>query len=223
MKVVRNKFSIALGIAFLLQSIAPLVSGAFLFDPLIDKGDIFKTMTNLTSHSFTEQLSFFLDVVTMIGIFWLGVLLYNLLNKLNKVWALTGLALYILEAVMHFTGKVFGNGLLRISELYTATADASLVPLAQIFLQINKFLPALAMIPFGIGAILLYALMLKSKALPAWLMIWGLVSSLGILIGVPLMAYGVPVPLIVAAPYVPFEFFTGAFILIRGLKCIVKD
>ena len=75
-----------------------------------------------------------------------------------------------------------------------------------------------AVIPFGIGAILLYYLLLKSKALPTWLMVWGLLSVFTVLIGIPLIAYGVAIPFAVVFPYVPFEFFTGGYILVKGLR-----
>jgi hypothetical protein len=38
------------------------------------------------------------------------------------------------------------------------------------------------------------------------------------MVGVPLATFGVSVPAAVLAPYVPFEFFTGAFLLIRYRK-----
>ncbi len=218
MKTIRNSFTLALGLAFLLQACAPLISGAILFDPMIDKSDIAGTMLKIAANPLNAQLSIFLDIVTVMGVVWLGVLLYTLLNKVNRVWALTGLAFYVVEAFMHLTGKAFGYGLIMISNQYQINLNSDLVPLGQVFLQVNKFLPSLAMIPFGIGAFLFYYLLVKSKALPTWISVWGLVSMFLVLVGIPLIAYGVKIPFAIVFPYVPFEFFTGGYILIKGLR-----
>ncbi len=218
MKTIRNKFTSALGIALLLQAAAPFISGVFLFDPLVDKTDIGKTMANLGLHPFNAQLSIFLDIVTAMGVIWLGVLFYTLLQKINKTWAMTGLGFYILEAVMLMIGKTFSYALIRTSDLYLVSNDISLLPIAQILLQAEKFVSSMAMIPFGIGAFLFYYLLVKSKALPSWLSIWGLVSMFLVLFGIPLITYGVNIPFAVVFPYVPFEFVISGYILIKGLR-----
>jgi hypothetical protein len=76
----------------------------------------------------------------------------------------------------------------------------------------------MAMLPFGIGAILLYYLLVKSKALPTWLSIYGLITSIPVMIGSTISAFGIDVPFAIYAPYIPFEFFVGIFVLIRGLS-----
>ena len=218
MKTIRNKFTLALGIALLLQAAAPFISGVFLFDPLIDKTVIGRTMLNIAQHPFNAQLSIFLDIVAAMGVIWLGVLLYTLLQKINKTWAMTGLGLYVLEALMFLTGKIFGYALIRTSDLYFVTNEISLLSIGQILLQVEKFVSSMAMIPFGVGAFLFYYLLVKSKALPTWISIWGLVSMFLVLFGIPLIAYGVKIPFAIVFPYVPFEFFIGGYILIKGLR-----
>ena len=218
MKTVRNKFTLALGIALLLQAAAPLISGAFLLDPMIDKTDMVKTMTTIAQNPFRAQAAIFLDIVAAMGVIWLGVLFYTLLKKYNRVWAMTGLGFYMLEAVMLLAGKMFGYGLIMTSNMYAVSPNAALVPMAQMLYQVFDFMPAMAMIPFGIGAFLFYFLLVKSKAVPAWLAIWGLASMFLVLFGIPLMTYGVNIPFAVVFPYVPFEFVFGGYALFKGLR-----
>jgi hypothetical protein len=218
MKTIKNKFTLALGIALLIQAAAPFISGVFLFDPLVDKNDIVKTMTAIAQHSFTAQAAIFLDIVSAMGVIWLGVLFYILLKKFNHVWALTGLGFYMLEAVMFLVGKMFGYGLIMTSNLYAVSHETALVSLAQILYQVFDFVPAMAMIPFGIGAFLFYTLLVKSHALPTWISIWGLISMFLVLFGIPLMTYGVNIPFAIVFPYVPFEFVIGGYILFKGVS-----
>jgi hypothetical protein len=217
MKTIKNKFTLALGVALLLQAAAPFISGVFLFDPLVDKNDIVKTMTNISQHSFAAQAAIFLDIVCAMGVIWLGFLFYTLLKKFNQVWALTGLGFYILEAVMYMIGKMFGYGLIMTSALYAESHETALISLAQVLYKVFDFAPAMAMIPFGIGAFLFYTLLVKSHALPTWISIWGLVSMFLVLFGIPLITYGVNIPFAIVFPYVPFEFVIGGYILIKGV------
>ncbi len=71
------------------------------------------------------------------------------------------------------------------------------------------------MIPFGIGAVLFYTLLLKAAILPKWLALWGIVTVPLILVCVPLMAFGIDVPFALMVPYVPFEFVAGIVIMIK--------
>ena len=71
------------------------------------------------------------------------------------------------------------------------------------------------MIPFGVGAILFYYLLMKAKVLPKWLALWGLITVPLILVCVTLQTFGVAIPFALFVPYVPFEFFTGVYILIK--------
>ena len=71
------------------------------------------------------------------------------------------------------------------------------------------------MIPFGVGAILFYYLLMKAEVLPKWLALWGLITVPLILVCVPLANFGIETSFALLIPYVPFEFFTGIYILIK--------
>lgn len=217
-KRLKTGFSMALGVALLLQACASMLSGAVLFDPLVVKNDTGATMVKIARNLMAANLSVFLDIVTAIGILWLAVLLFGLLRRVNEIWAATALAFYALEAGMLIVSTFFGYGFIRLSERYFVSGDKALVLFGQVMLQTKTFTGSMLIIPFGLGAILFYYLLFKSKVLPVWLPLWGLIAVIPVLIGVPLMAYGVDVPFVVCVPYVPFEFFTGAYILICGLR-----
>lgn len=77
------------------------------------------------------------------------------------------------------------------------------------------------MIPFGFGAIFFYYLLMKAGIIPKRLALYGLVTAPIVSIGVTLMTFGAAVPLILLFPYVPFEFVTGIYILIKYRKKII--
>ncbi len=106
MKAIRNRFTVALGLALLLQAFTSLISGAVLFDPLVKENNISKTMLNITQHQFVANLSVLLNIIAAMGVIWLGVLFYDLLKKVNTVWATTGMLFYVLEAIMAVISEI---------------------------------------------------------------------------------------------------------------------
>ncbi len=217
MQRIKTNLSVALGISFFTQALTPLVCGAVLFDPLVQADDISKTMTNIVGHLLNAHLAVGLDLGTAMVIILLGGLLYTILRRENRVWALTAFALYCLESVMLVMSRLSAYALIQTSNLYVSNGDALLKSLGQVFLSISDYSYKMAMVPFGIGGILFYYLLYRSRTVPTWLALWGLITAIPVLIGVPLTAYGIPVPFALMVPYVPFEFFIGVYILIRGL------
>lgn len=222
MNRIKTNFSVALGIAFFTQAMAPLISGAVLLDPLISTNGIQATMIQIAAQASRAQLAVFLDMITAMVIILLGGLLYTLLKNESRMWAMMGFALYALEAVMLVISRLAVYSLVRTSLSFMLSGDASLLSLGQLCLDLNQFAYRLAMLPFGVGALLFYYQLYRTKALPAWLMLYGLITVLPITIGLPLMAFGAPVPFILMVPYVPFEFGVGIFILIKGLAVPVN-
>jgi hypothetical protein len=220
MNRIKTNFSVALGIAFFTQALAPLISGAVLLDPLVKNVSIETAMASIARQTFRVQMAIFLDMIAVMVIIFLGALLYTLLKKENRMAALMGFALYTLEAIMLVMSRVSVFALVRTSQLFAASGDVSLLGLGQLFLDLNSFAYNLAMLPFGVGALLFYWQLYRTRSLPVWLMLWGLITVLPIMIGIPLMAFGVPVPFILMVPYVPFEFVAGVYLMLKGLPAV---
>jgi hypothetical protein len=218
MQMKRDRFTVALGMALVVQFITSLVSSVAFFDPLIAKDDIGKTMWDIAQNQTQAHIGIFMDIITAVVIVWLGVLFFRLLRRMGQVFATTALVLYIIEAVMLVVSRIFGYSLIQLSIAYGTSGDKSLEIFGQILLYTKDFAGSMGMIPFGIGAVLFYYLLFKSKALHSWIPLWGLIAVIAVPISVPLMAYGVTIPFFVNFPYVPFELFTGVYILIKGLS-----
>jgi len=114
--------------------------------------------------------------------------------------------------------KFAAYALIQVSSMYALNGDKALQVTGQLLLQVKDFSYNMHMVPCGIGAVLFYYLLFRSKTLPSWIPLWGLVTIIPVCLGTVLRTYGVDVPIVVMFPYIPFEFFAGAFILIRGLS-----
>lgn len=206
----QNKF---LGAALLFQAVASLVSGAVLFNPLIESSNIGKTVNNIVSNIDKVYGSILLDSFTALGIIILAVLFYKITSKINRSASLIALGLYISEAAILFVNKI----LVYIFARYCLTGKID-HNIAQILLDGANFAYILHLLPFAIGAFIFYLLIYRSKLLPKGLSIWGVVSIIPFLIGVPLTMLGFNFPFIFYIPYVPFEFCVGLFLIVKKSK-----
>jgi hypothetical protein len=212
----KNRLYQILGGAFFLQALIPLVGG-LLFSSL-ESEDIETTMTNLISHVSTVYISMILWIVAAVVVVVLGAALYRTAGHINPTAALIGFGLYLFEAVLVIVGQAFVYGLLKSSQLYLTNGDTGLASLGAALLSGRHFAGEIAMVPFGVGAILFYSLLLKAGTIPKWLAIYGLITAPLILIFIPLGTFGVATPFALCCPYVPFEFFTGIFLLAKYRK-----
>ena len=206
-----------LGITFFVQASTSLVGG-LLFQNLESETNIVATLTNMSTHLLTFNVSVLLQFVTAIVIIMLGVALYETAGYRNRTFAKIALLLYAFEALLLAIGQVYLIGLMKVSELYVATGDSNLLNLAEVLLACRHFSGEIAMLPFGVGAIIFYYLLMKAKIIPKWLALWGLITAPVILIYFVLNSFGIMLPQAFCFPYVPFEFFTGIFIMVKYVK-----
>jgi len=210
-----------LGAAFLLQAITSLTSGALLLNPLVDADNVRNTMLRVGKHAGLVHASIVGDIITALGIIWLGTMLYSVVERRGKALALVALGFYVFEAGILAVSKAAVFALLHVSQQFAATGDQGLETIAELALATKDFTYRLHIIPFGLGAIIFYALLHRSRIVPAWLSLWGLFAVPFVLVGSLLVMIGIPMPpafLALALPYVPFEFVAGAYILVKGFK-----
>jgi hypothetical protein len=215
-----------LGIAFLLQFITSFVmSGLFLRPALIVPGNISETMVNIANNAWLMRTYMLVDMLTAMGIIFLGVMLFVTLRKQNETMALVALGLYILEATLLAASRLAAFWLLRISEEYVAAGQpAYLQTMANLSLESMDFVGStLHVLTFSLGAILFYLLLYQSRVIPRVLSLWGLITVIPILFGTVAAIFGYEVPTVAYLPYLPFEFVAGIWILVKGLNVQQQD
>jgi hypothetical protein len=212
-----------LGAAFLLQAVAPAVSGLFLapvdmLEPSVP-GSISDTMTIIADNVLRMRASIVGEMITAIGLVLLGSLLYVTLKKQNMKMALVALGLYLMEAILLAVREVLAFSLLRISqESVIAGHPAYLQTLGNLFFESQSFAYSLLMVSFALGATLFYYLFFKSRYIPRVLSLFGLIAAPLAFIGTLFELFGYDVPLFVFLPNLPFEIGTGLWLMIKGIR-----
>lgn len=215
-----NKTSRILGVAFLFQFITSFSSGLFLRPKLIVPGNISETMFRIADQPTLMKATILTDMLTALGVIFLGAVLFLTLRQQNEKLALTGLGFYILEGALVAASRADAFKLLRLSQEYvTVGQPAYLQTMANFALESMDFVGlTLHMLAFCLGGILFYFLLYKSQIVPAALSLWGLITVLPLLVTTLLGIFDIEVPFFVALPYVPFEFVIGLWILVKGIR-----
>jgi hypothetical protein len=215
-----NKTSRILGIAFLLQFITSLSSGMWLQPALIVPGNIRETMLRIAENPTLMRANVLVDMLTALGVIFLGAMLFATLREQDEKIALVGLGFYILEGALLAASRLEAFSLLRISQEYaTAGNPAYLETMANLALESMDFVGfTLHVLVFCIGAILFYYLLYTSGVVPRILSLWGLITVLPLLVATVFDILDYPIPEIIALPYIPFEFVIGLWILVRGVS-----
>ncbi len=217
-----NKTSRVLGVAFLLQFITSFSSGAFLRQVWFVPGNISESMIKIANNAGLMRANILLDMLTALGVIFLGVILFVTLRKQNEKMALVALGFYILEAVLLAASRIAAFSLLRISQEYaTAGNPAYLQTMGNLAYESMDFVGnTLHMLAFCLGAILFYYLLYKSGIVPRILSLWGLITVFPMLIGTVSAIFGYELPFFIYVPYIPFEFAIAVWILVKGVKTV---
>jgi len=214
-----NKTSRILGLAFLLQFVTSISSGIFLNSAWSVPGNIRETMLKMANNPLLVRGNILLDMLTAVGVIFLGAILFITLRKQNEKMALTALGFYILEGALLAVSRMETFSLLRISQEYAAAANPALLTMGQVAYESMDFVGStLHMLAFCLGGILFYYLLFKSGVVPRLLSLWGLITTFPMLIGTLTQIFSYTIPFYFYVPYVPFEFVIGVWILVKGIK-----
>lgn len=213
-----RKTSRILGVAFLLQFITSFSSGVFLKSAWFVPEDMSATMLKIAANPRLLRANIFLDMLTALGVTFLGAVLFVTLRKQNEKIALTALGFYILEVALLAVSRMDAFALLRFSQVYVVGQTADLLLLGQVAYEAMEFAGGtLHMLAFCLGAILFYFLLDKARLVPRWMSLWGLITTFPMLIGTVAQIFNYTIPFVLYVPYVPFELLIGLWIVVKGI------
>jgi hypothetical protein len=214
-----NKTSRILGIAFLLQFVTSFGNAVFLRPTWFVPGNMNETMLKIAEFPWLMRTTIFLDMLTALGVIFLGVILFVTVRKQNEKMALTALGFYILEGALLAVSRIATFSLIGISqEFVMAGQPAYLQTMGNLAFESMEFVGStLHMLAFCLGGIPFYYLLYKSGVVPRALSLWGLIATFPMLIGTLTQIFGYTIPFIFYVPYVPFELVIGIWVLISGI------
>ena len=208
-----------LGVAFLLQFINSFSSGTFVKPLWLVPGDMQETMLKVAENPGFLRANILVDMLTALGVIFLGAVLFSTLKKENEKMALTALAFYILEGALLAVSRIGIFSLLKFSQEYASAGQPeTLLTFGRVALEAADFVgDTLHLLAFSVGAVLFYILLVRSKLVPRWLSLWGLVTVLPLPVVTLTAIFDINTLFVLFLPYFPFEFVIGIWILIKGI------
>ena len=208
-----------LGVAFLLQFITSFSSGTFVKPLWFVPGDMQATMLKVAENPGFLRANILVDMLTALGVIFLGAVLFSTLKKENEKMALTALAFYILEGALLAVSRIGIFSLLKFSQEYASAGQPeTLLTFGRVALEAADFVgDTLHLLAFSVGAVLFYILLVRSKLVPRWLSLWGFVTVLPLPVVTLTAIFDISTLFVLFLPYFPFEFVIGIWILIKGI------
>ena len=193
MAIQYKKVSRVLGIAFLIQFVTSF-SVIWIKSAWHISGDIQATMFKIAENPGLLQANVLIDMLTALGF-------------------------YILEGALLAASKMAAFSLLHLSQEFVSTGGPEyFLTLGNLYLESMTYVDdILLMLAFCVGGILFYYLLHKSRIVPPWLSLWGLITIIPLLIGTLAAFFNLEIPLILLLPYLHFELVIGLWILVKGI------
>jgi len=218
MSASKRSLFLLLGITLITQATTSIVGGLIGFGPFFDTSDTAAAMFNIASNINIFYISIFLQIVTALVIVALAAALYQAGKDVSETAAMIAVGFYLLEVVIVVFDQIVTFAVTEVSQVFVSTGNTVLLNTAELLFSARAFGGAIAMLPFGLGALLFYCLIMKAGVIPKWLGLWGLITVPLIAIGWTLQAFGFSIPFALYVPYVPWEWVAGVYILHKGIS-----
>jgi hypothetical protein len=210
------------GSLFLIAMVASLVGGTIVTS-IISAPD----PLNVVSQKETQLLfGVFLEILNALAVVGIGILMFTVIKEHNETMAVGYLGLRVIESVFCAFIVVGPLSLLAISKNYSKIGNLDVVNLDIMGNLPNAIRMSVVdwLIPifFSLGALLLYSFLYRSKRLPRFISVWGLISAFLIMVLVAMMFLNVEVSLgmnmVIAMPIILNEIFLGIWLIAKGFN-----
>jgi hypothetical protein len=211
--------AVIVGVLFLIQMIAASVSYSAILTPILRANNI---PLNISAHSTKVTVAMLLDLITGLSVFGISVLLFPLLKRYDERIALWYFGLRLNEWVCATISGIFLLTVISVSKDYAATSTREnpyLQSLVTYLLHAAGVTKTLMLLGFCFSAVLFYYLLLKSKLLPAFISVWGLIGVILLLPEVLANIFGYSLGgIIIMLPMGLNEIFLGIWLIVKGFN-----
>lgn len=206
------------GTLFLVGTIAGLI-GLPLQESVVGGDDY---LTAASAHPDRLATGVLLQLVMGVAVVSIAVVIYPVLRRGTERLAMGYVVARALEAVIYIVGATGLLALITVSEKYVASGDGSAFAAAGRLIMAQRDWAGHAVLDaavFSVGALLLNAAFYRSRLVPRWLSLWGLVGAAAYLAAGLLVMYGLK-PL--STPQVALEAPLGLQEIALALWLIIK-
>jgi len=224
------------GCIFLFIVIGWILHWVFVDSKLYVKGNVAATINNIMANELLFRIGITDELIFSIGGIVLALALYTLLKPINKNLALLALCWKLIDAIVVIVNVLIAFIALQMlngKAFLTALKPEQLQDIAGLFFNIRSNGTTIAMLFLGLGFIVFFYLLFKSRYVPRILAVFG-IFSYALILANSLVNILVPqnsgvltmvnaVSMIFMTPSIFFELAIGLWLLVKGVNVQVRE
>lgn len=194
------------------------IGGNILIQSILGASDY---LPAISANSIKLTIGALLWLMTVVGDAAHGVLMFPVLKQHNEGIAVGYLGFRIIDAVFIGVHVLFvliqipiGSEYLKAGALNTFHLQA----LGNVFIMVNLYAYQIGMIFVGLAGLILCYSFFRSKLVPQFVAVWGLIGYATILCGSVLEVLGLDMHLIHTIPGGLWELFIGVWLIVKGFN-----
>jgi Domain of unknown function (DUF4386) len=206
------------GVLFIVATVTSIIGGSLLL-PLDDQNYLIE----VAAHENQIILGVLLELILALSVIGIAALLLPVLRPHGEGMAVGYVAVRTLEATFILIASTTALVVLTLSQDWGSAGGVGVEPVGSALLSAREWaLFVGTLIVFGVSAVILNALLYRSRLVPVWLSLLGIVGGLLLLTSavVEMFAYGVDAPvalqLLGAAPIALQEMILAVLLIWKG-------
>jgi len=217
-----RKMGIIVGLLFLTSTIAYFVGNEVIFNSIINSPDY---LLNVYPNKITLILGMLLQAYCAVAVVGIAVLLFPILRKYNEAVAISYVSFRIIESVILFVGLISALLLIPVSKniINAGAADISYFhSLGSLAIKGHHFAYLFAMIALGIGSLPFCFLLYRSRLIPRFISVWGIIGYSIFIVGLLLETFDIQQGEFLVIPGGLFEIILPVWLLVKGFNSSTK-
>ena len=210
------------GVLFILGTV-PIIIAMLLFGQHLSSPDI---LSVVAANRLSTLLVAFALIVMGTACAGIGISLYPILKRQNIGLAAAAMGLRIVEGALQIASAVGFFALVAVSQEFVKAGsppDSFFQPAGAAIRAINDWASNIYGLPFGIAAIIYYTIFYRTRLVPRWLSVWGLVGISLMQISVlcnllSLMDATSPVGTLFCLPIMIQELVFAVWLIVKGFN-----
>jgi hypothetical protein len=213
-----KRTAIIVGILYIIATVAYSLA-MILLDPIIGGSD-YLVQASLNANQVI--IGTFLVLIDAIAVAGIGICMYKILKKHNKILALGFLGARVVEGTIFIMTVIPTLVLLTLSQEFinAGTPDVPYYQtLGTALLSAGNWIFLIGYgLVFAISALILNFVLYKSKLIPRWLSGWGFVAAVLVFIHYLLQSFGINPVVILDIPIAVQEMVFAVWLIVKGFN-----
>jgi hypothetical protein len=212
----------SVGAFFLFSNVTFILGALVLVEPILSAPDY---LTLVSANRTQVILGVLLELANGVAYLGIAMLMFAVLRRRFVSGALGYVGFRVIEFVMQALSSIGALSLVTLSEEFVGTgaAEASAFQAAGTLLLAERYWAfQMVSITLPLGALLFYPMLYRSKLIPRFISVWGVIGALTVLTTTMLdifaLEVGPVIGLILGLPMLLNELFLGGWLIIRGFN-----